>query len=243
MNLIIDVGNTYTKIGVFTSRSLEFKDTVSHRELVESINNIIKQYPEIEDAIISSVSNISSDQLKYLHKKFNTIVLNATTELPFKNLYATPKTLGVDRIALVAAAVDQYPSKDVLVIDAGTCITYDFKNKKEEYLGGAISPGIRLRYKSLHDYTAKLPLLETNSIKNIIGNNTIDSIHSGVVFGVEHEIDGLIKSYCNIYPKLTVILTGGDTHFLSKRLKNGIFANPNFLMEGLNYILDFKNSK
>jgi type III pantothenate kinase len=146
-------------------------------------------------------------------------------------------------LALVAAAVNQFPDKDVLVIDAGTCITYDFKNKKEEYLGGAIGPGVRLRYESLHNYTAKLPLLKVTDPKNHIGNSTEEAIHSGVVFGILHEINGVIEEYCNIYTDLTVILTGGDAHFLSKRLKNSIFATSNFLLEGLNHILAFNNSK
>ena len=182
-----------------------------------------------------------TDDVGYVQKKLNTLILNSETKLPFKNLYKTPKTLGVDRIALVCASVEQFPDKNVLIIDAGTCITYDFINTKNEYLGGAISPGIRLRYQSLHNLTANLPLLETEMPENSIGNSTASSIHSGVVFGILKEIDGVIEDYQEKYSDLTVILTGGDAYFLSKQLKNSIFANSNFLLEGLNFILEYNS--
>jgi type III pantothenate kinase len=138
--------------------------------------------------------------------------------------------------------VNKYPNNNVLIIDAGTCITYDFITKKNDYLGGAISPGIRIRYKSLHNLTANLPLLDTNLPETLIGNSTESSIHSGVVFGVIKELDGVIDQYREEHQDLTVILTGGDAKFLSNQLKNSIFANSNFLLEGLNFILDY-NSK
>lgn len=243
MNLIIDVGNTYTKIGVFEESKIVLKKRIEQYRFKEAIQNIKKEYPLITNAIISSVSTIEKNHIAYIKRLYNTLMLDHQVEMPFKNKYKTPNTLGIDRLALVAAAVDQFPNKDVLVIDAGTCITYDFKNKKEEYLGGAIGPGVRLRYESLHNYTAKLPLLQVTDPKNHIGNSTEEAIHSGVVFGILHEIDGVIEEYCNIYTDLTVILTGGDAHFLSKRLKNSIFATSNFLLEGLNHILALNNSK
>ena len=129
----------------------------------------------------------------------------------------------------------------MLIIDAGTCITYDFINTNNEYLGGAISPGIRLRYRTLNNLTANLPLLDTQLPQDIIGNSTQNSIHSGVVFGVLKEIDGVIDEYVKKYSDLTVILTGGDTKFLSNQLKNSIFANSNFLLEGLNFILEYNS--
>jgi type III pantothenate kinase len=140
---------------------------------------------------------------------------------------------------LVSASVEQFPDSNVLIIDAGTCITYDFINTNNEYIGGAISPGIRLRYRALNDLTANLPLLETQVPEDILGNSTQNAIHSGVVFGVLKEIDGVIEDYINKYSGLTVILTGGDTKFLSNQLKNSIFANSNFLLEGLNFILEY----
>ncbi|SHJ42103.1 type III pantothenate kinase [Aquimarina spongiae] len=243
MNLIIDVGNTYIKIGVFDQSKIVAKKTIVQNDLDQEILDIHKKHPLIQQAIISSVSDLNPDTVKQIQGLYETLIVNHKIAMPFSNLYETPETLGIDRLALVAAAVDQYPQKNVLVIDAGTCVTYDFKNEKEEYLGGAIAPGIRLRYHSLNNYTAKLPLLEPKLPENHIGNTTNEAIHSGVVQGILYEIQGVIEEYCNIYPDLTVILTGGDAHFLSKRLKNGIFATSNFLLEGLNYILAFNNSR
>ena len=146
-------------------------------------------------------------------------------------------------MALVCASVRQFSDKNVLIIDAGTCITYDFINTDNEYLGGAISPGIRVRYKSLNNLTANLPLLESEMPKSIIGESTDESIHSGVIYGILNEIDGVIESYKLKFSDLTVILTGGDAKFLSKQLKSSIFANSNFLLEGLNFILQFNSNE
>ena len=165
--------------------------------------------------------------------------LNHESELPFENGYATPTTLGVDRIALAAASVYKFSDKNVLVIDAGTCITYDFIDKKRVYYGGAIAPGIEMRYKSLYTFTDKLPLLDVTYPKQLIGDSTEESMHSGIVNGVLMEIEGAIERYKEKNEELTVVLTGGDTNFLAKRLKNSIFANPNFLLEGLNNILNY----
>ncbi|WP_299243181.1 type III pantothenate kinase [uncultured Aquimarina sp.] len=243
MNLVIDVGNTSIKIGVFDKSSMIYKETLKPESFLKVIQKINRDYPLLNRALLSSVSNIKEEEVGFLKNLFYTIVLDHTIQMPFKNLYATPTTLGVDRLALVAASVHQFPAKDTLIIDAGTCITYDFKNKKEEYLGGAIAPGLRLRYASLNSFTSKLPLLDLESPKNHIGDTTNEAIHSGVVNGVLYEIEGAITEYCNTYPNLTVILTGGDAHFLSKRLKNSIFATSNFLLEGLNHILAFNNSQ
>ena len=243
MNLVIDVGNTFTKIGVFDNSKLIYKDSVQQVDFEKVIAEVKRDYPLITDAVISSVSNLKETHVASVRNFFSTLIIDHLIDFPFQNLYQTPKTLGIDRLALIAAAVDQYPNTNVLVIDAGTCITYDFKDTKEHYLGGSIAPGIRLRYRSLNDFTAKLPLLDTKEPAHFIGNTTQEAIHSGVVKGVLHEIDGVIEDYCNIYPDLTVILTGGDAHFLSKRLKNSIFATSNFLLEGLNYILAFNNSR
>ncbi|GAA4237066.1 type III pantothenate kinase [Postechiella marina] len=239
MNLIIDVGNTLVKFAVFSDNTLIDKKAVKMEHFLVTVNGIKKQYPLIKKAIVSSVGSLKDEDLKYIDTHFKLIQLSSETKLPFKNLYDTPKTLGVDRIALVCASVQQFPSKNVLIIDAGTCITYDFVTAKNEYLGGAISPGIVVRYKSLNNLTANLPLLEIEEPKNIIGTSTNSSIHSGVINGVLKEIDGVIEEYALKYPDLTVILTGGNSNFLSKQLKSSIFANSNFLLEGLNHILQF----
>ena len=181
------------------------------------------------------------DYIQKLQKIPFFIVLDSSTKVPFKNLYSSPTTLGIDRIALAAAAVSLYPQKNTLIIDAGTCITYDFVNLKSEYLGGAISPGIDIRYQSLHHYTSKLPKLIKSEAHNLIGTSTSEAIHSGVINGVIHEIEGVIRQYELDFHDLTIVLTGGDTKFLFKQLKNSIFANQNFLLHGLNKILTFNN--
>lgn len=239
MNLTIDVGNTLIKLGVFDSGKLKLKKTCIKKDFLHTLNEISEAFPAIQKCIISSVANLSEHQLLKLQHQFDALILNHQTKVPFINKYETPQTLGIDRIALVSAAAKEYAGKNVLVIDAGTCITYDFLNSKNEFLGGAISPGISLRYKALHTFTEKLPLLETNNPNLYIGNNTTTSIHSGVVNGVLYEIDGYISMYRKNYDNLTVILTGGDVHFLRDSIKNDIFANSNFLLEGLNHILEY----
>lgn len=239
MNLIIDVGNSFVKLAVFKNDKLIGKEVINANDILAYISSLKLAYPSIKNVIISSVGKLSKKAVDAIDRNFELLVLNSKTKLPFKNLYKTPNTLGVDRIALVCASVKKYPDKNVLIIDAGTCITYDFVSETNEYLGGAISPGMQMRYKSLNTFTANLPLLEVDAPKTIIGNSTKESVHSGVIYGILNEIDGSIEMYKLKYPDLTVILTGGDAKFLSKQLKSSIFALPNFLLEGLNYILQF----
>ncbi len=239
MNLIIDVGNTFVKFAIFDRSKLRYKDSFKLADFISEYESLKVKFPEITSAIISSVGRLKKTHVKVVAKDFDLIELDSNTKLPYKNKYKTPKTLGVDRIALVSASVEQFPDRNVLIIDAGTCITYDFITSKNNYLGGAISPGVRLRYQSLHNLTANLPLLDTSHPNDIIGDTTETAIHSGVIFGIIKEIDGVIDEYLQKYPDLTVILTGGDANFLSNQLKNSIFANSNFLLEGLNFILEY----
>ena len=235
MNLIFDIGNTRIKLAVFQEHTTVESGVVSPKNLGQEITRLCDKYT-IGSAIVSSVGDTNLEDLSELNFIKKVLILDHTIEVPFINKYKTPKTLGVDRIALVSGAISQYPSKDVLIIDAGTCITYDFVNRKKEYFGGAISPGIKMRYESLNTFTTNLPQLEMAPF-SLIGSDTAGSIHSGVLNGILHEIDGLIAEYQYKYPHLTVLLTGGDTNFLAKKLKSSIFANPNFLLEGLNSIL------
>ncbi|MCF6306513.1 MAG: type III pantothenate kinase [Flavobacteriaceae bacterium] len=242
MNLIIDVGNTNIKLAVFDENEIVVKKITFKNEFIKVLEEISKDYISIKDVIVSSVGNFSEDELLIINKRYNLFVLTDKAKIPFKNKYATPKTLGVDRIALVASASFQYPNKNVLIIDVGSCITYDFLSSENNYLGGAISPGIDFRYKSLHDFTDKLPLLTPEIPSKLIGNSTEFSIHIGVIQSVVLEIDGYISLYKERYKELTIILTGGGVHYLVDSLKNDIFANSNFLLEGLNYLLE-KNNK
>ncbi len=242
MNLIIDVGNTYVKLACFSKHKLIFKSKAKLKELVAEVSKLKKEYPRLKRAIVSTVGGLKKSQINAMKQELELLELTHHTLVPFKNSYETPETLGIDRIALVSASVFHYPDKNVLIIDAGTCITYDFITTKNEYLGGAISPGIRMRYKGLNNLTANLPLLDTQKPDVIVGTSTQSAMHSGVVNGVVAEIDGLIGSYLEKYSDLTVILTGGDANFLSEQLKSSIFANSNFLLEGLNYILEFNSN-
>ncbi len=239
MNLVIDVGNTLVKFGVFDLDGLKLKKTCIHKDFLNVLGEVSEAFSEIDHAIISAVGNIKQDYLMSIEHRFKLLHLDQETELPFINKYGTPQTLGVDRIALISAAAQQFPDRNVLVVDAGTCITYDFINSANEYLGGAISPGIGLRYQALNSFTEKLPLLNAHNPEGLIGNSTDTSIHSGVVNGIIYEIDGFIENYKAKFADLTVILTGGDAHFLCDSIKNDIFANSNFLLEGLNHILEY----
>ena len=242
MNLIIDAGNTRVKAAVFEVNTLIEVVFFDENKFLSEVKKILKKY-KIEHGILSSVSFISEKKIEKLQSLVHLIVLSSSTKVPFINLYQTPKTLGVDRIALVSGAVKRFPNKNILVIDAGTCITFDFVNDKLEYFGGAISLGVEMRYKALHTFTSKLPFLEKGYPSDFIGKNTQESMNSGVVNGVIQEIDGVINQYKNKFSNLTVVLTGGDTNFLSKQLKSSIFAHQNFLLEGLNEILIFNKNK
>lgn len=238
MNLIIDVGNTRIKTAVFDDGKMIHNESLTNNSFVSEAKKIVKKY-KCTSAIISSVGSVNKSQIDELRAEISLIELDYDTKVPFVNKYATPKTLGVDRIALVSSAISKYPNKNVLIIDAGTCITYDFVNNEGNYYGGAISPGLQMRYKALNVFTENLPLLEPSEIVELIGNSTETSIHSGIINGVINEIDGVIEQYRKKNTDLTIVLTGGDIKFLSNRLKNGIFANPNFLLEGLNTILTY----
>jgi type III pantothenate kinase len=238
MNLIIDVGNSWVKMAVYNDRQILHHKSMLQEDLKREVQKVMRAYPKITHSMLAAVTPVANEVIDLLKKNSETHVLHGASRLPFKNKYGTPDTLGLDRIALVAAASEAYPNTNVLIIDAGSCITYDFLNARGEYMGGAISPGIAMRYKSLNAFTANLPELEKTDTAELVGNSTDTSIHSGILNGVVSEVDGMIASYRSEYSKVTVILTGGDGQFLSKRLKNTIFAHSNFLLEGLNYLLE-----
>ena len=242
MNLIIDIGNTNTKLAVFEQNKLLETRRCSVEKLPAEVGKICIQFSKIEQLLVSSVIEFSDRLFSELSQYGKVCVLNHKLKMPFKNLYTTPETLGLDRLALAAAATQQYPNTNTLIIDAGTCITYDFVDANAHYLGGAISPGLQMRYNALHHQTAQLPLLQPSDTNSYIGSTTDTSIHSGVVHGIVQEIQGVISTYSSDYSDLTVILTGGDANFLLKQFKISIFANSNFLLEGLNFLLDYNTN-
>jgi len=243
MNLVVDGGNTLVKTAVFQKNTLLDKQVFKKEDFFRNFQILQKKYPEIENSILSNVTSLDFELENTLKNAYSLLRMDDALMLPFKNKYATPETLGKDRIALVAAAVSFYPGRNVLVIDAGTCITYDIKTKEEVYLGGAISPGKEMRFNSLHKFTANLPLVTSKPEAELIGNSTESSILSGIINGIRMELKGTIETYSSKFEDLTVIFTGGDSQVLSIPLKNSIFANSNFLLEGLNFILEFNKTQ
>lgn len=239
MNLVIDIGNTRVKYAFFNSQN-SFKVEVLPLENWQEFFLELLTVHRPFNLILASVIPLEKTFIKKLFtcvKKV--IIVDEKTPLPFENLYGTPHTLGVDRLALIAATTAHFSHKPVLVIDVGTCITYDFKNAQNQYLGGAISPGITTRYKSLSAYTKALPELSPVPLKSkkINGQNTNDCIHNGIMKGVFFEINGFIADYQKYYPYTVFIITGGDAIYLSNHLKKTILARPNFVLEGLFEIL------
>ena len=240
MILTIDIGNTRIKSAVFEKDNILELFVFDAELLQKKILIILEKYAQIEVLVVSSVGNIDKEAFLFLENRVKIEWISHQYPFPFKNKYETPATLGIDRMILAAGAVLQFPDQNRLVIDAGSCVTYDFIDVYDNYIGGAISLGLRLRYKALHTYTAKLPLLEEKYPINYIGTSTPEAIHSGVVNGLVYEIEGFIRQYESKYSKFTIILTGGDAEFLAKRLKNTIFANSNFLLESLNLTFQYK---
>lgn len=199
--------------------------------------------------IISSVIKVQEEFRLWLDKQALVYGLDHQMALPFNNLYQSPMSLGSDRIAAVAGALSLYQGKDVLIINAGTAITYEFLTNKGEYLGGSISPGIHMRYMALHTFTSRLPLLELDeNIPELIGTDTVSSIRSGVQLNTLFELNGVINSYRNLYGEyLTICICGGDSKTFVTQLKNSIFADhlawqPDLVLIGLNQILTFNNA-
>ncbi len=230
------------KFAVFDRKQMLIDQISTSGLFLSKVKELFELYPKIDYAIISTVDDMSNKESEIVSLFCKVHVLNHESKTPFKNSYATPKSLGVDRIALATSAFYYNPRGNTLVIDAGTCITYDMVNDYGEYLGGAISPGVTMRYWAMHTKTAKLPFLEPTEIIDFIGNSTEKSMHSGVINGLVNEIDGAIDQYRKRFEHLTVILTGGEAHFFAKSLKNTIFANSKFLLEGLNYLLEYNKS-
>jgi len=239
VNLVVDIGNTRVKLGVFEKDRLVFDQVVDHDLLATAVKALFERYPQIEHGFLARVGQCNERHEKVLSLFCSFKQLNTETRLPFVNDYDTPETLGVDRIALVAGAHHHYPHQNALVIDAGTAITYDLITDRGHYLGGTIAPGLQMRYRALNEFTASLPLLDPQPYKGLLGQNTEDSIHSGVSYAAVCEMDGMINAYKERFPHLTVILTGGDAQFFGKRLKNSIFAHSKILLEGLNFLLEY----
>jgi len=254
MNVVIDIGNTAAKLAVFKKHKLLW---IYHAGQPIDLRTFEKQKFELSDSIVSSVVKLPEEKQLFKLLTDNTSLTRFThkTPLPFINRYKTPATLGLDRLAAVAGAWKRFPNKNVLVIDAGTCVKYDFINAKGQYLGGSISPGLQMRFDAMHNFTNRLPLIRPEEIKSLTGDSTNNSMLTGAILGIINEIGGFIALYKSKYKNLKVILTGGDAEFLGRQLrtlkvfptslKNSIFAAylmvltsaPYLTLEGLNEIL------
>jgi type III pantothenate kinase len=239
MNLVIDIGNTRTKFSVFNKG--EVLITVPVNEfLPEHVDLLQNEHPGLQKVILSSVKDYSPDLKTALQNKFDYFIeLNENTPLPIENCYKTPETLGKDRIAAAVGGYDLYPDTNLLIIDAGTAITYDILNEKHQFLGGNISPGIEMRYKALHHFTGKLPIISHKKFDKLFGTTTEEAIWAGVQNGVVFEVDNAIDTFKKFYNNLKVIITGGDADFFDKKLKNSFFVNFNLTALGLNRILEY----
>ena len=232
-NIVIDRGNSSFKLGLFEGRKLMEAVVLKNKE--EVVAFVMSNKPV--HILYCSVTGNNKKLLQSISSVAKVIKLNHKTPLPFKNVYATPKSLGPDRLAAVAAANDKFKGQDCLVIDAGTCITYDFIDKENNYQGGAISPGIQMRFNALHHFTAKLPQLKKVGNPKLTGNNTKSSMESGVINGVIAEVRGTIDQYQFSNKDLKVVLCGGDSIFFESKIKGHIFAVANLVLIGLNRIL------
>jgi type III pantothenate kinase len=239
MNLVLDLGNSFGKIAVCVGR--EVIESATYEKITSrEISYFHLRYPGLGGAIVSSVVNDSRELIDYLNNLYpNCIELNHSTSIPLENKYRTPETLGYDRIASAVGAYTICPGKNVLVIDAGTAITYDVVTAQGEFLGGNISPGIEIRFKSLNRFTNRLPHMERpEEVPPLLGTSTREAIQSGVVNGLLFEMDGFISAFSQNHPKLQVVLTGGDAKYFVGKLKNSIFVDLNLNLIGLNRILE-----
>ncbi len=237
-SLCIDLGNTRKKCAVFENG--EIIDIIVLDEEEESINKLIEKYHP-QKSILSSVidHNIAIENI--LSKKTRFHKLTHLTKLPFTTPVSKPETIGADRLALAAAAVYFHHGRNNLVIGLGSCITYNFINKSNQFIGGSISPGMEMRFTSLHAYTAKLPKVTADWNFPLIGYDTKTNILSGVILGMAKEMDGIIQEYAEKYRNFNVLLTGGDAAYFARHLKSQIFADPELIFKGLYAISEFND--
>lgn len=238
MHLVLDLGNTNRKAAVFDNDTLV--GITSYTEITTGvIETLFHKFPGIRASILSSVINHPPELEHSLREKSFCVVLDENTPVPLKNNYQSPETLGRDRLAAAVAACTLFPGKDVLVINMGTCITYDFADQTGTYQGGSISPGMQMRFRALHTFTGKLPLIDYRENVLLTGKTTEESILAGVISGMTAELEGIVSRYNAIYPELQVILSGGDLNNFDKQLKISTFAVPNIVILGLQKILAF----
>ena len=241
MQLVVDIGNSRVKAGLFDG--IELIQTMSEESLERlDLKHLLDQF-EVQAVISSSVGEEGAEQIRESVDSIYYLELGIETKMPIQSLYSSPGTLGNDRRALAVAAHHHYPAANVLVIDIGTCITFDFVDEKGRYHGGSISPGVGMRFQSMHNFTASLPLVDLKEPVKYVGDDTESALRAGVFQGMLHEIDGVISAYKNDYPGLKTMLTGGDSSLFESQLKSEIFVVQNLVLHGLNQILTYNVSQ
>ncbi len=239
ITLCLDFGNTRLKCAIFKGGIIE-DVIVLQNDDVAGIKQILADFNPLV-SILSSVidHNIEIEEVLSAATKFHK--LSNKSLLPFTTPVGKPETIGADRLALVAAAVDLYPDNHNLVIGLGSCVTFNFVNKFHEFLGGSISPGLEMRLKAMNQFTAKLPLVKPDWNFPLVGYDTRTNLLCGVILGMSKEIDGIVEEYATKYSNFNVLLTGGDMSFFLPHLKKKIFADPHLIYKGL-YAISKKNS-
>ena len=237
VTLCFDFGNTRLKCAVFHNERF-IEEILLDNDNEETIQQIIQKYKPAK-TILSSVINHNEAIENLLARETHFHKLNHLSQIPVTTPVGKPDTIGADRLALIVAAVNLFPKKNNLVIGLGSAITYNFINKNHEFLGGGISPGMEMRFKSLNTFTAKLPLIKPEWNFPLVGYDTKTNILSGVIIGMTKEIDGTIDAYAEKYENFNVLLSGGDIDYFASRLKNKIFADPHLIYKGLYAISEF----
>jgi len=233
MRLVLDAGNSSIKYGLFKNHELVVSGSLAKNQ---SINSVIPSDLLDQVMVIASCRVTNTLEVKDI-PNVKHIQINKDSVFPFKINYKTPDSLGIDRVVACVGGYEK--NKSLLVIDCGTCVTYDYVSVSGNYKGGAISPGIHLRFQAMNNFTDQLPLITRfNKDPELIGNSTTDCMKSGVINGLSYEMDGFISDYFNIDNQLRVILTGGDTIFFDDALKNSIFAQQNLVLKGLDLLID-----
>jgi type III pantothenate kinase len=237
MNLIVDIGNTSSKMAIYEGKEIISMYRVNERSC-EKIGKKLSGY-NIEKAILSSVKDIPpyiaglfSHDIPFVH------ILSHRSKLPFRIDYETPETLGTDRIAAIAGAYSYFPGKNILVIDAGTALTFDYLSGTV-YKGGNISPGLSMRFKALNKFTGRLPLITPSQNFLSPGRNTTEAITAGVITGLLYEINVYIRTFEKEHTDYKIILTGGDGEFINNKINHKISYMPDIVTDGLNYILEY----
>jgi type III pantothenate kinase len=242
MNLVIDIGNTFTKTAVFDGNCL-LATSLHESGVHEETLNFAAAFPRISYVIISDVSGKPLPAIAAILPDARRVMLDKSVSMPLTIKYLTPDTLGSDRIAAAAGLISLFSGEDALSVDCGTCIKFDMVDAGGNYLGGSISPGISMRLDAMHHFTGKLPRVAERLNPQLTGNDTRTSLLSGAINGAIAEVNGMVAQYLESYPRLKLVLTGGDSHYFAKRIKSPIFVQPHLVLMGLNKILEYNVSK